>query len=80
MLVSQVNKFRDSSHRESASFIEPTEFHHHDQEALTSLLRRYADQFPHITRLYDIGQSVRGKTIWVIEITDNPGVHEPGEL
>lgn len=78
MLVSKVNKLRDASHREAMSLIEPTEFKHHNQQEMSAFLRRYADQYPHITRLYDIGESVEGRSLWVLEISDNPGVHEPG--
>ena len=76
--MSQVNKLADASHRESITFIEPTDFRHHDQQSLETLLHRYSEEFPHITRLYDVGSSVEGQTLWVIEISDNPGVHEPG--
>ena len=38
-----------------------------------------AMQYPHIARVYTIGQSVQKQTLMVIEISDNPGVHEPGE-
>ncbi|XP_060595456.1 carboxypeptidase D-like isoform X2 [Ruditapes philippinarum] len=79
MLVSRVNKLRDAAHREATTLVDPLEFKHHNQQELESFLRRYADQYPHITRLYDIGESVEGRTLWVLEISDNPGIHEPGE-
>lgn len=79
MLVSQVNKLRDSSHRETLTFTEPTEFKHHSHKELEFLMHHYSEQFPQITRLYDIGSSVEGRTLWVLEISDNPGVHEPGK-
>jgi carboxypeptidase D len=35
-----------------------------------------AGQYPDITKLESIGQSVQGRELWVIEISDNPGVNE----
>ena len=55
------------------------EFKHHNNEELSSLMRLYAASYPQITRLYSIGQSMMGTELLVIEISDNPGVHELGE-
>ena len=41
---------------------------------LTSITRMYPD----ITSLYSIGKSTEGRDLWVMEISDNPGSHEPG--
>ena len=59
--------------------IEPKEFVHHGHSALLHVLTSIHNSFPHLTRLYSIGQSVQGRTLPVLEITDNPGVHEAGE-
>ncbi|XP_035693240.1 mucin-17-like isoform X1 [Branchiostoma floridae] len=55
------------------------EFKHHRYAALQKALRDTAAMCPNITRLYDIGYSVRGRALTVIEFSNNPGVHEPGE-
>ncbi len=55
------------------------EFRHYSNEELYALMDFYGAQFPDITRVYSIGQSVQGRDLRVIEISDNPGVHEPGE-
>ncbi len=51
---------------------------HYHQEELSELLHDYAYNFPSITRLYSIGRSVQGRELWVLEISDHPGIHEPG--
>ena len=55
------------------------EFFHHSNRQLEEVLQRVADSYPTITRLYSIGRSVEGRTLWVMEISDQPGTHEPGE-
>jgi len=52
---------------------------YHDYEELTAYLQDYAQRYPNLTSLYSIGQSVAGRELWVIEISDNPGVTELGE-
>ena len=57
----------------------PVHFVHHSNERMYAVLQNYANYFPEITRLYTIGQTVQGRNLTVIEISDNPGTHEPGE-
>ena len=52
---------------------------HHNFEQMTKYLQDLHRQYPKISRLYSIGRSVQGRKLWVMEITDNPGRHEPGE-
>lgn len=52
---------------------------HHNFDQMTAYLQDLHRQYPKITRLYSIGKSVQGRKLWVVEISDNPGKHEPGE-
>ena len=54
-------------------------FSHHKYSAMEAFLRDVSSKCPSITRLYNIGQTVQYRNIWVMEISDNPGVHEAGE-
>ena len=49
---------------------------YHNYEELTSFLQNIAENYPNITKLESIGQSVNGRELWVMEITDNPGLNE----
>lgn len=55
------------------------DFTHHDYDEMTDIMQRLTEKYPSITRLYSLGQSVGKRELWVLEITDNPGIHEPGE-
>ena len=59
--------------------IYPNNFSHHSNEEINAFLHSYAIIFSSITRLYSIGKSVNGVDLWVMEISDNPGIHELGE-
>ncbi|XP_035681590.1 carboxypeptidase N catalytic chain-like [Branchiostoma floridae] len=52
---------------------------YHDYEEMTEFMEDVNKRCPAITRLYNVGQSVQGRKLWVIEISDNPGMHELGE-
>ena len=55
------------------------EFVHHGNGALHDTMLQVANDCQSITRMYTIGKSVEGVDLYVMEISDNPGVHEPGE-
>ena len=55
------------------------QFQHHNYSAMEKMLKALASAYPHISRLYSIGQSVKGRQLYVLEITDHPGAHEAGE-
>ena len=53
----------------------PMEMYHNYSE-LTEFLQAISNQYPDITNLFSIGQSVQGRELWVMEITDNAGENE----
>ncbi|CAN7937583.1 unnamed protein product [Ixodes hexagonus] len=56
-----------------------TVFKHHSFQELVEILENLTHKYPHLTRLFSIGKSVEHRELYVLEISDNPGVHEPGE-
>ncbi len=55
-------------------------FKHHDNGDMFEVMNSYHNKYPEITRLYSIGKSATGNNdLLVIEISSNPGSHEPGE-
>ncbi|RMC14615.1 hypothetical protein DUI87_09714 [Hirundo rustica rustica] len=57
----------------------PLDFRHHNYQEMRKLMRRVSEECPDITRVYSIGHSSRGRRLYVMEISDNPGQHELGE-
>lgn len=55
------------------------DFSHHSSSELEQILRELNSLYSDLTRLYSIGRSAQGRELWVLEISDQPGVHEPGE-
>lgn len=58
---------------------EKPRFTHHKYAAVEAFMRGISSKCSSITRLYSIGQTVQYRNIWVMEISDKPGVHEAGE-
>ncbi|XP_004838715.1 carboxypeptidase N catalytic chain isoform X3 [Heterocephalus glaber] len=56
--------------------VAPVTFHHHHYDDLVRTLYKVHNQCPHITRIYSIGRSVKGRHLYVLEFSDYPGTHE----
>lgn len=55
------------------------DFTHHDYDQMTSILNDLHAAYPSVTRLFSLGKSVEDRDLWVLQISDNPEIHEPGE-
>jgi carboxypeptidase T len=49
---------------------------YHTLAQIESMLQTIASNYPSITSLYSIGTTYEGRSIWCLEISDNPGVDE----
>ena len=49
---------------------------YHNYSELTDFLNDIVNTYPSITSLTSIGQSVQGRELWVLKITDNPQINE----
>lgn len=52
---------------------------YHNYLALAKLLQEYAANYSSVTQLFSIGKSVQNRELWVLRISDNPTINEPGE-
>lgn len=52
---------------------------HHNYNQMTELLHQYETMFPEIYSLSSIGQSVVGRELWTVKISDNVELMEDGE-
>ncbi|XP_068126413.1 carboxypeptidase D [Hyperolius riggenbachi] len=59
--------------------LQPQEFRHHHYSDMEILLRKYNSEYANITHLYSAGKSVESRELFVMAISDNPLIHEPGE-
>ena len=51
-------------------------FKYYSHDAMVKILQSFVQQHSSIARLHSIGKSVQGRDLLVVEISDNPGVHE----
>ncbi|CAK9809820.1 Carboxypeptidase D [Anthophora quadrimaculata] len=56
-------------------FFHNVEFKHHNYTVMEKYLKELNLNYPNITRLYSIGESVKGRQLYVMEVTENPGKH-----
>nr|KAF6303588.1 carboxypeptidase N subunit 1 [Myotis myotis] len=57
----------------------PVTFRHRRYDDLVRTLYKVHNECPHITRVYSVGRSVKGRHLYVLEFSDYPGIHEPLE-
>ena len=55
-----------------------SELKHMNHEEMEAFLNDTVSKCSNIMKLYQIGSSVKGRTLWVVEVTDKPGTHEAG--
>ena len=51
-------------------------FKYYSHDAMVKILQSFVQQHSSIAKSYSIGKSVQGRDLLVVEISDNPGVHE----
>lgn len=48
-------------------------------EEIETIVKNFADNYPHLTKRISMGKSLEGRDIWAIKISDNPEVNENEE-
>lgn len=79
-LIEYINKIKDYFYREKVNFIELKEFYYYYYDEMERFMRIFSEKYSDIIKLYSIGFSVQGRYLWVLEIIDNLGKYESGQL
>ena len=58
------------------SILYPKREDYHNYDALTAELQTIAANYPVITELFSVGQSVQGRELWMMKVSDNPTLDE----
>jgi len=62
------------------TLIDPTnQFSYHNYDSMVEKLKELNNKYPNITSLYTIGKSNEKRDLWVMIVSDQPLIHEPGE-
>lgn len=56
--------------------VESIQFTYHSNSQMISVLKKTEEQCADIARTYNIGRSLEGRELLVIEFSKNPGEHE----
>jgi len=71
----------DSSYRENILGIDQT--HYYGPDEMEKIITCLAKDHPDLVQLYSIGKSIRGRDLWMVELTNTksgPAEEKPGEL
>ncbi len=52
---------------------------YHDYDEMVAVLQVLASTYPDISHLQSVGQSIEGREVWAMRISDQPNREEPGE-
>ncbi len=66
----------EAAHRARTTALKSSALAYHDHAALTTELRQIANDHPAITQLVSAGDSVDGRALWWLKISDNPNSEE----
>lgn len=77
LLVASLHRIRSVS--PSTETTAETYSKYYDYAELTRRLQSLAQTYPHIAELSSVGQSVEGRELWVMRITEHPDKDSPGK-
>ncbi|XP_060704425.1 carboxypeptidase D isoform X1 [Hemiscyllium ocellatum] len=78
-LIKTLSSEEGLNHLISSAHVDLSLDRYHDYKDLTEVLHGLHSNYPTITKLSSLGQSVEVRQIWALEVSDKPGIKEPSE-